>query len=707
MRFAVDTGGTFTDLIVEDGSGRIRMFKSATTPADPIQGVLDALSLAAVDSGESLADFMGRGTMFIHGTTHAINSIITGNTAKTALLVTEGHRDILVIREAGRLKPFDNLRRFPSPYIPRALTFGVPGRILSDGSVYTPLSEASVLEVIDTLKAEKVEAVAVCLLWSVINPEHELRVGELLKQKLPRIPFTLSHQLNPSIREYRRASSTAIDASLKPLMQRYLGSLEKRLREAGFGGRVLVLTSQGGMMDAAELAEQPIHAINSGPSMAPLAGRHFARNFIDPSKGIQGAIVADTGGTTYDVSLVLRDSIPMTRDMWIGEPFLGHMTGFPSVDVKSVGAGGGSIARVDHGGLLHVGPKSAGAVPGPACYGRGGEEPTLTDACVVLNWIDASYFLGGAIKLDPQKSRVAVESRVAKPLGMSVEEAAAAIIDVATENMVQAISDITINQGVDPTEAILVGGGGAAGLNSLFIARRLGCPILIIPDVGPALSATGALMSDLSADYQQTRFMTTSRFEKESVNKTLDGLLQKAREFINGPGRGAQESRIEYFVEARYENQVWEIEVPLPVERFVSDADIGALKEAFHRKHQQIFSFRDEASDTELVTWTIRVRCKFREQEIGGLGSSSKSRSLEERRTAYFSGHGHVETRVISYDRLGLDREYIGPLIVESPFTTVVIDPEASCYLDAEGTIVVHPSAKSSSTSTPEVSENA
>ncbi|MEL0145273.1 MAG: hydantoinase/oxoprolinase family protein, partial [Alphaproteobacteria bacterium] len=391
MRFACDTGGTFTDLIVEDDDGSLTMYKASTTPSDPVKGVLDALTLAAEDRGLALADLLAQGDMLIHGTTHAINAIITGNTARTAFLTTAGHPDILMLREGGRIEPFNFTAPYPDPYVPRALTFEVPERINSAGNVYTPLDEGAVVEIIARLAETEVEAVAVCFLWSIYNPAHELRVGELLEEHLPGVPFSLSHQLNPALREYRRASATVIDASLKPLMGRYLGGLTERLDAAGFAGRTLVLTSQGGMLDAHDLAQKPIHAINSGPSMAPIAGRNYAA--LD--SGSANVIIADTGGTTYDVSLVRDGRIPLTKETWIGQPFRGHMTGFPSIDIKSVGAGGGSIAWVDAGGLLHVGPRSAGAVPGPVCYGAGGTEPTVTDACVTLGYLDPNYFLGG------------------------------------------------------------------------------------------------------------------------------------------------------------------------------------------------------------------------------------------------------------------------------------------------------------------------
>jgi len=273
-----------------------------------------------------------------------------------------------------------------------------------------PFDDAAVLRTIEELKKQKVEAVAVCLLWSIVNPAHEDRVGELLAEHLPGVPYSLSYVLNPSLREYRRASSTAIDASLKPLMSTYMHNLTGRLRDAGFDGRVLIVTSQAGVMDADDIAEMPIHLINSGPSMAPVSGRYFARE----DEQSDNAVIADTGGTTYDVSLVRRGRIPWTRETWIGEPYRGHMTGFPSVDVKSIGAGGGSIAWVDEGGMLHVGPQSAGAVPGPACYGQGGDQPTVTDAALALGYLDPEFFLGGAMALDAEAGRAALDRILAK-----------------------------------------------------------------------------------------------------------------------------------------------------------------------------------------------------------------------------------------------------------------------------------------------------
>lgn len=684
MRFATDTGGTFTDLVVEDDDGNVRMFKSSTTPDDPIRGVLDVLQIAADDYGLDRAEMLRKGELFIHGTTRAINAIVTNTTARTALLTTWGNPEVLMLREGGRIEPFNFTVPYPKPYIPRALTYEIPERVLFDGTVDIALDEAAVLEIIATLKEEKVEAVAVSLLWSVVNPVHEQRLGELLAEHLPGVPVTLSHEVNPILREYRRTSAAAIDASLKPLMTAYMETLEARLRDAGFPGRVLMLTSQGGVLDAADVARQPIHSINSGPSMAPVAGRYFAL----ADTGASDAIVADTGGTTYDVSLIRGGSIPWARETWIGQPFRGHMTGFPSIDVKSVGAGGGSIASVDEGGLLSVGPRSAGSVPGPVCYGAGGTEPTVTDAAVVLGYLNPDNFLGGAISLDLEGARRAVEEKVAKPLGLSIHDAAAAILDVVTENMVQAIDDITVAQGFDPAKAVLVGGGGAAGFNSGLIARRLGCSKLIMPQVGAALSAGGGLISELTNNFRIVAATRTDNFDHDLARKTLAELASRARAFLENTGEQSIESRMTFSFEGHYPSQVWDIEVPLPMDAIESADDVSALEEAFHQTHDKLFAVRDNGAPIEIVGWRVDVAVKIRSGEIGQMHNISAGQ-VDPTRRCYFRETGMADVPLVSFADMSEDLKVPGPAIVESPFTTVVVFPGSEARKVASGSVVI------------------
>lgn len=685
MRLATDTGGTFTDLIVESDDGSIELFKSSTTPSDPVQGVLDALALAAASHSEPLAHFLDRAHTFIHGTTHAINAIVTGETARTALFTTAGHRDILTLREGGRSEPFNHTEPYPAPYVPRALTFGIPERLLYDGSVHKPLDESAVLMAIEELKAREVRAVAVCLLWSIVNPAHELRVAELLAEHAPHIEVTLSHRLNPTPREYRRAISAAIDASLKPLMSRYIAGLKKRLAAAGFSGRVLVLTSRGGVLDADQVARTPIQVINSGPSVAPIAGRFYAT-----AEGATTAIVADTGGTTYDIGLIRDGEIPITREVWLGKPMRGHLIGFPSIDMRSVGAGGGSIAWVDDGGLLHVGPKSAGAQPGPACYGRGGRHATVTDAALILGFIDPKFFLGGAIPLDFPAARAAIERDVAGPMGTDIDAAARSIIEVVTENMVQAILDITVAQGVDPVEAVLVGGGGAAGLNSLYIARRLGVKRLLIPETGAALSAAGALLSDLTAEFAEACFTSTRAFDHEKVQATMSALVGRCREFAVGPGAGSVETTTSVIAESRYQNQVWEIDVPVDGGGFQGAESVDAFRRAFDAQHRSLFTVDDPHSPVEIVVLRANVSCRLAARARFRLGDTSARVDRGEREVA-FPGHTRMCVPVRRLDALPEGEAFTGPAILESPFTTVVIDPAARYERHPSGSLVVIP----------------
>lgn len=688
MRFAVDTGGTFTDLVLEDEDGGLRMFKAPTTPGDPVDGIMAALAQAAESLALSTAELLAGGQTFIHGTTHAINAVITGRTAKTAFLTTAGHPDVLVLREGGRTEPFNFAVPFPEPYVPRALTFEIAERIAADGEVIEPLAEDAVIELFPRLSSLGVESIAVCLLWSTVNPVHEGRIGELLDEHLPGVPYTLSHVLNPILREYRRASSTAIDASLKPLMSSYVNGLAERLEGAGWSGRLLMLTSGGGVIDAEEMARAPVHAIGSGPSMAPIAGRHYARADADADT----AIVADTGGTTFDISLVRRDAIPMTPETWLGGRYRGHIVGFPAVDVRSIGSGGGSIAWVDDGGLLHVGPASAGAVPGPACYGKGGERATVTDAALVLGYIDPAFFLGGSLPLDLDRAVAAVELDVGSPLGLDRREAAAAILRLATENMVGAIEEITINQGIDPRGAVLVGGGGAAGLNSVAIARRLGCTSVVIPELGAALSATGALMSDLQADHRALRYAASDNFDYDGVNEVLEALTSRCEEFIRGPGGEGIDHSIDLYAEARYRHQIWEIDLPLGLRRFRSAEDLAGVREDFDRLHEEVFAFRDPGSDVEFVGWRATARSRLRHAAFGQLRSAGGAHPpVASSRSTYFSGHGPIETTVALFEAMKPRSVIAGPAIIESPFTTVVVDPGAQATRKGSGTLVIVP----------------
>lgn len=685
MRLSIDVGGTFTDLVVDTPGATAAMFKAATTSPDPIVGILNALELAAMANGLSVEGLLGKTVALFHSTTRAINAVITGKVARTALLVTKGHPDILLIREGGRTDPFNYRVPYPGPYIPRSLTFEVPERIWADGRVVKSFGEAEALAVIEMIKAKQVEAVAVSFIWSIVNPAHEQRMGALLAEHMPGVPYTLSHELNPAVREYRRTSSCAIDASLKPIMSDYLRSLKRALTERGLSSPIFAVTSQGGLVDIEDLATRPILALNSGPSMAPVAGRHFAG--LD---GARTAIVTDAGGTTYDVSLVRDGVLPWTRDTWLGPVYQGHLTGFPSVDVKSIGAGGGSIARVDSAGLLHVGPESAGSTPGPICYGRGGAKPTVTDAAVVLGYIDPSYFLGGKMHLALPEARAAIAEQIAAPLGITIEEAALSILDLTTESMVNAIEDITVKQGIDPEDTVMIGGGGAAGINAVLIARRLRCGTIIFPDVGAVLSAAGAMMSELTAEFSRIAFMKTSAFDASQANAILAELTDKANAFFAKAGEHAVNRRIDLSIEGRYPSQVWEIELPLRGSDFTTPQSVAQLVADFHARHTELFSFRDDGDEIEIMGWRAVARCGTDDENAIRLPADGGTADSVTRRPMFFRETGMIEAPAYHLEAMGADAEIAGPAIVDSSFTTVVVNPGARARKSADGRLIVH-----------------
>jgi N-methylhydantoinase A len=682
MRFAIDVGGTFSDLVVEDGADFFG-FKSATTPADPVAGVLTAIDLAAEHFGRSRRALLERGTIFVHATTRALNAILTGSTARTVFVTTAGHPDILLFREGGRADLFDYTKPFPAPYVPRALTFEAPERIWSDGRVIKSLDESAFDEVLDRIVAANPEAIAVSLLWSIVNPIHEIRIETLLSQRLPGMPITLSHRLNPILREYRRASSTCIDASLKPVMGPYLQDLDSRLRDAGFAGRILGVTSQGGLVETETLAAAPIHALNSGPSLAPLAGKRYAK----VETGADMVIVTDSGGTSYDVSLVRRGDIPWTAEAWIGSPFGGHMVGLPAVEVHCIGAGGGSIAKVDEAGLLSVGPESAGAHPGPACYGQGGDFATVTDAALALRYLDPDHFLGGRMKLSLPAAEAAIDRSVGAPLGWSTAEAAAAILDLATERMVGAIEDVTVSRGVDPAGAVLVGGGGSAGFNVVAIARRLGCGRIVIPSTGATLSAAGALLSDLTAEFRALLPTLSTRFAGEAVKQAVADLRRRCEAFAEGPGAGSVGTSIRFSVEARYLGQAWDIKVPLPENPSFDAEAVEAFVARFHKHHDELFAVSDPAAAIEFLTWGARVDCRINADDAVAPAFRFDEERKPTQRLVYFSGHGWLKATVRDFS--ALRSPLAGPAIVESPFTTVVLPPDCSAVSSPAGGLVI------------------
>jgi N-methylhydantoinase A len=682
FRISVDTGGTFTDVIVADEQGVLHLAKAPTDLERAFHSIEQGLEQLAPALGLSVPDLLARADSFTYGTTRATNAIIEGRTARTAFFSTEGFPDILLLREGGKLEPFRQAP-YPPPYVPRYLTFELRERIDSEGEVFVELDEESVLAAIEEARRLGAEAVAVCLIWSIVNPAHELRVGELLARTWPEVPFTLSHQLNPIIREYRRASSTAIDASLKPLMQEYLRTLEHDLREAGLRGHIFVATSFGGAWRPQQVIERPIYSVGSGPSMAPVAALTYARG--ESAGDAPDLIVCDTGGTTFDVGLVSGGEINFSAETWLGGRWVGHITGIRAVDVKSIGAGGGSIVWVDPGSLLRVGPRSAGADPGPACYGHGGVDPTITDAAVVLGWIDPEYFLGGRLLLDVDAAHSAVERAVAAPLGLDVHEAAYAALTIASENIVGAIREITIAQGIDPREVTMVAGGGASGLNIVPIARELGCRRVLLPSMASGLSSCGALFADIVTEFSYSRYAETRNLDRAAVNRALGDVEARADGFFEGlAGLPLTGTRKDFLVEARYRSQVWELDVPVP-RRLESDEDVRAVEEAFHATHERIFAVREPGQYLECLLWKVRATAALEKPELRARELPSSPPEAVATDDAYFKETGIGPVPRYDGGALPAGTRIVGPAILREPTTTVVVYPGSAAVVTGLG----------------------
>ena len=687
FRISVDTGGTFTDIIILDEAGKLHIGKALTTPQRIFDGMREAIGVVAEELKIATGELLARADILIYGTTRATNAVVTKRTAKTAFVTTKGFKDTLTFKEGGKHGPHDYSYDYPDPYIPRRYTFEIAERIGSQGEVVEPIADGQARDAVATLKARGFEAVAVSLLWSIANPAHELRLGELLDEMLPGIPYTLSHRLVPILREYRRASATAIDASLKPLMQHHLREMSEDLRAAGFRGDLLMSTAIGGCQHVDELIARPINTLKSGPAMAPVAGRAYC----DIEQLGNNAIVCDTGGTTFDVGLVRDGQLIYTRDSWLGQRWLGDIMGTSTVDVRSIGTGGGSIAWIDAGGLLRVGPQSAGSNPGPACYGRGGELPTVTDAALHLGYIDPDYFNGGRLKLDAKAAARVIEA-FAATLGRSPDATAAAIMTVANELMIKAIGEITVNDGVNPRESVIVAGGGAAGFNIMPIARELGCATVILPRLAAGLSACGMQYSDIVFEATRSQFTDSRAFDLAAVNTALSEIATELATFRAGlTGAGTAEVRTRYLVEARYKAQVWELDTPLAKGRIDTAAEMAALVEAFHQVHERIYAVRDEGSPVEFVNWKGRISISlFAPPAPPSVTVSQHRPQPDATRICYFHESGRTPTAIFRGKTLLPGATIAGPAIIEEPTTTIVVYPNLNAEVSAAGNYILH-----------------
>jgi N-methylhydantoinase A len=691
FRIGVDIGGTFTDIVLLGDKGERITRKVSSTVADYAAAIADGLQQILAERGADGAEILE----VLHGTTVASNAILERKGARTGLVTTKGFRDVLEIRTLRFPRLYDLSWTKPPPLVPRHLRVEIDERVNADGEIVRPLAEAEVARALDRLLREGVEAIAVCLLHSYANPTHEELVKKIAARLAPGLTLCLSSEVLPEIREYERTSTTVINAYVKPIVETYLASLVTRLSQIGIGAPLLLMQSNGGLTTAEAAALKPIHIVESGPAAGVVGVRALARQL-----GIDKAISFDMGGTTAKASLIEDGEVSRALEYAVGGGVMigsrllsgaGYTLKVPAIDLAEVGAGGGSILWIDQGGALQVGPESAGAAPGPVCYDRGGVRPTVTDANLVLGYLNPSHLVGGALRIDAQKARAALAEQIARPLGIGVEEAAYGAFLIAASNMIRAIKAVSSERGRDPRRYALVAFGGNGPLFAAAMAAALGIERILIPPSAGVFSSFGLLYSEVEYHFSKTRKALLAEIDPAEVGGILAALENAARGRLAADGFAPERIVIERGAALRYQGQSFELEVGMPGGA-VDRSALAALEEAYGREHEKTYGHRAGAGEpVELMSL-----------KIVGRGISDPPRAAlaaraalppgvviaQPLRPAYFgAAQGWRQTRILN--RADLATPCPGPCIVEEYDSTCVVPPGARADLDRFGNIAI------------------
>ncbi|MDP2601053.1 MAG: hydantoinase/oxoprolinase family protein [Deltaproteobacteria bacterium] len=676
MRIAVDIGGTFTDLVAVDDQGQIYRSKSLTTPDDLARGILDCLNGAKIDASQA--------NFFVHGSTVTINAVLERKGARTGLITTEGFRDVYEIGRGNRPEGYNLFFKRPVPLVPRDLRLEVDERLYATGEVLKPLDEQSADATIGALKAAGVESIAVCLLHAYANPVHERRLGELLRQRFADVYVSLSHEILREFREYERTSTTALNSYVGPLVSRYLVSLEKLLGEGGFKGTFRVMQSNGGLMSAETAKKMPVTMMESGPVAGVIAAASLGE-----SLDCRHIISFDMGGTTAKASLIKDFHPEVTSHYYVGGYVSGHPMMLPVVDIVEVGNGGGSIAWIDPAGGLKVGPQSAGAAPGPACYGQGGTEPTVTDANLIVGRVDPEYFLGSGIRLRRDHAAAAITEKIAKPLGMSLEEAALGILTIANFNMSLAVRAVSVEKGYDPRDCVLVPSGGGGALHAMAIARELSVPRVIIPPMPAHFSAFGMLLADLKHDYVQTFVRELSETTGAQIAGAFAVLEKSATDTLREEGAGPEQILLRRFLDMRYRGQEYTLPVPVMEDLRVLN-NFDAIRSRFDQLHQEHYGHSAPKEPVMMVN--LRLSALGRLDNRLPLASVARDGDGGERgkRPVIFDGaQGAIQCPILLRSGFKVGDCMDGPAVIEEVGATILLYPGDKMQVNEFGHLVI------------------
>ncbi len=683
-RLGIDAGGTFTDFVIADrDSGEVKLFKALSTHSDPTKAIENGLKLIADDFGVSASDIVSNCDLCINGTTVGLNALITHCGGKAGLICTAGHEDSIEIRNGHKEDGFRYDPEYPAAkmLVPRYLRRGVRERVISDGTIRTPMNEDDVRSACELFRKEGVETVAISFVWSVLNTAHEKRTAEIVREMMPGIILTVGCELYPQIREYTRTSTAVVNAYLAPVMRKYVSAVDSYFRSLGAQQPVRYFQSNGGLAIGQAMSDRSVYAINSGPASAPQAGLYVCAPFKK-----NNVITVDMGGTSFDITLTKDGQTNLNKNI----DFLRYRIGVPMIQVETLGAGGGSIGWIDSLGIIQVGPQSAGSEPGPACYGQGGTEPTTSDANLVLGYLNPDGLLGGKLPLDLGKARTALK-KVAGPMGISIERAAYGMYTIVNNNMVNGIRRVSVERGYDPRDFVLVGAGGATAAHITALAREMGIDTIILPKLASGLCAFGQIISDVKYNYMAT---APVRLDNDAAYKRINRLYKQIEtqgvKHLKSDGFKSAQIVVKRSLDMRYVGQVHECTVD--IETFEINAkSIDKVKEAFHQRHEELYTYSERHNAVEVVNIESTLFGRIDKPKAPKLGrGGTPAKAFKGYRKAIFQASGKAaKTSIYDGSKLGAGASLAGPAIIEEVTTTIVIEPGWIAKLDPSGSYVI------------------
>lgn len=685
MKIGIDVGGTFTDFLLTLDDGSSEIYKVLSTPDDPSIGVMNGLHEMAQNKGMTINDFIKKVDTIVHGTTVTTNAVLTYNGAKTALLTTRGVRDALEMRRGIREEQYNNRFTNVKPLVPRYLRAPIDERLDYKGEVITPINPSNIEEAMERFKAENVTSVAICYMNSFANSDHEQKTAEIVKQNLPDSYLTVSSTFLPSIRFYDRVSSTVLNSYVGPILKSYLTSLKQKLGDIGFSGILLIMQSNGGVISPESAIDTAAATLLSGPAGGPVAGIEYT--------GIQGyndCITVDMGGTSFDAALIKNKTPLITTEGEINR----FRLALPMLNIVTIGAGGGSIGWLDEGGLLHMGPQSAGAKPGPVCYDLGGSEPACTDADLILGYLDKDFFAGGKIKLNYDKARDAIKTEIGDPLNLDVIEAAAGMYNVINVNMAAGVREVSVKRGEDPRDFPMVIAGGAGPIHACMIAHELEIPIMIVPKESSIFCAAGMLMSDLKHDFVRTYSTQLDKIKPEKFKKLFADMEAEAKKLLAGENIPEDKQEFKFSLDLRYVKQYHEVNIVIS-RTDIENEDFAAMAAKFHPEHNRLYGYSLEDDRTPLELINLRLTAlgktekpRFTEEEFK---SEDPTEAMKNKREAYLPLKKTMDTvPVFDGARLKHGNRINGPAIIEQVNTTTFITDEYAMVCDRFGSYTLY-----------------